>query len=71
MCSCAHPGGILPRFPLWHMAPRGHTAPLSAYDGTGMKHIIHEFPAFIHYKLTVLSWMHGSSSRQIMSCGVY
>lgn len=70
-CYCAHPGGILPRFPWCHGSTWSRCSSLVHMTAMGQKYMTCELPAFRHYRATVLSWTPGSSSRQIMSCGVY
>lgn len=62
MCCCAHPGGILPRFPWCHGSTWSRFSSLVHTTAMGEKHITSELPAFRQYRVTVLSWIPGSSS---------
>lgn len=39
MCCCAHPGGILPRFPWWRGSTWSHCSSLVHMTAMGVKHI--------------------------------
>lgn len=71
MSYCAHPGGILPRFPWCHGSTWSRCSSLVHTTAMGEKHITSELPAFRQYRVTIPSWIPGCSSRQITSCGVY
>lgn len=52
MCYCAHPGGILSRFPWCHGSTWSRCSSLVHTTAMGEKHITSELPAFRQYRVT-------------------